>query len=178
MLYSNTIGYISGHNTDMMIITNIFPKYSIFLKICRWIDKWWGADLVPSPIEWTKWCFETSSCYSSNDWKTLKTYFNFDNHTNVEKNVCLWVKTRSTLAKCYFIALLLFFGHRTNTNIPFISINQSCHIKHNAAVKLANSCIETYFKAEEELQEGIFDAGSWFPDHDKKHKCHITKLPQ
>ena len=60
------------------------------------------------------------------------------------------------------------FGHRTDTMIPFISINQSCHINHNSAVKLAITCIETYFKAEEELQKGIFDAGSWFPDHDKK----------
>ena len=52
------------------------------------------------------------------------------------------------------------FGHRTDTMIPFISINQYCHIKHHAAVKLANNCLETYFKAEEELQKGIFDAGS------------------
>ena len=34
------------------------------------------TDLLQNPIEWTKWCFETSSCYSSNAWKTLKTHFN------------------------------------------------------------------------------------------------------
>ena len=84
---------------------------NIFLKICRWIDKWWGADLLPNPIESTEWCFETSSCYSSNDWKIVTIFFNhsFVDQTNVEKNVCLWVKTRSTLTKCYFIAPLLLF---------------------------------------------------------------------
>ena len=75
--YFNTIGCISGHSTDIMIIPHLFTKYSIFF-ICRWIDKWRGADLLQSPIECTKWCFETSSCYSSNVWKTLKTYFDFN----------------------------------------------------------------------------------------------------
>ena len=53
----------------------------------------------------------------------------------------------------FYSTIASIFGHRTDTMIPFISINQSCHIKHNAAVKLAINCIETYFKAEEELQK-------------------------
>ena len=89
----------------------LFHKYSKKFKICWWIDKWRGADLLQSLIEWTKWCFETSSCYSSNDWKLGKHIltYSFVNHTNAEKNVCLWVKTRSTLTKFYFLTLLLLF---------------------------------------------------------------------
>ena len=111
MSYSNTIGCISGHSTDIMILLNFVQHTQYLFKICRLIDKWGGADLLQSPIEWTKWCFETSSCYSSNDWKPLKPFltYSFVNHTNAERNVCLWVKTRSTLSKCYFIALLLLF---------------------------------------------------------------------
>ena len=32
MSYSNTIGCISGHSTDIMILLNSFPNNSIFLK--------------------------------------------------------------------------------------------------------------------------------------------------
>ena len=53
----------------------------------------------------------------------------------------------------FYSTIASIFGHRTDTRIPFISIKQSWHIKHNALVKLAINCIETYFKAEEELQK-------------------------
>ena len=57
--------------------------------------------------------------------------------------------------KMFLSTIASIFGHRTDTMIPFNSINQSCHIKHNAAVKLAINCIETYFKAEEGLQKRL-----------------------
>ena len=60
----------------------------------------------------------------------------------------------------FYSTIASIFGHRTDTMIPFISINQSYHIKHNYAVKLAYNCIDTYFKAEEVCRKGIFDAGS------------------
>ena len=72
----------------------------------------------------------------------------------------------------FCVTIASIFGHRTDTMISFISINQSCHIEHNAAVKVAINCIETYFKAEEELQKMFIWNGSWFPDHDKK-----TQIP-
>ena len=53
----------------------------------------------------------------------------------------------------FYSTIASIFGHRTDTMIPFISINQSCHIKHYDTVKLAINCIETYFKEEEELQK-------------------------
>ena len=53
----------------------------------------------------------------------------------------------------FYSTIASIFGHRTDIMIPFISINQSFQIKHNAAVKMAINCKETYFKAEEELQE-------------------------
>ena len=55
--------------------------------------------------------------------------------------------------KMFFSTIASIFGHRTDTMILFISDNQSCHIKHYDAVKLAINCIETYFKEEEELQK-------------------------
>ena len=53
----------------------------------------------------------------------------------------------------FYSTITSIFGHRTDTMIPFISINQSCHIKHNDSVKLPINFIETYFKAEEKLQK-------------------------
>ena len=53
----------------------------------------------------------------------------------------------------FYSTIASIFGLRTDTMIPFVSINQSCHIKHNAAVKLVINCIETYFRAEKELQK-------------------------
>ena len=53
----------------------------------------------------------------------------------------------------FYSTIASIFGHRTDTMIPFISIDLFCHIKHNSEIKLANNCIETYFKAEEELQK-------------------------
>ena len=50
----------------------------------------------------------------------------------------------------FYSTIASIFGHRTDTMIPSISINQSCDIKHNAAVKLAINFIETHVKTEEE----------------------------
>ena len=53
----------------------------------------------------------------------------------------------------FYSTIASIFGRITDSMIFIISINQCCHINHNTAVKLANNCIETYFKAEEELQK-------------------------
>ena len=48
---------------------------------------------------------------------------------------------KNTNKMLFFSTIASIFGHRTDTMIPFISINQSCHVKPNAAVKLAINCI-------------------------------------
>ena len=60
---------------------------------------------------------------------------------------------RYTNKMLFYSTIASIFGHITDTIIPFISIIQSCHIKHNATVKITINCIETYFKAEEEMQK-------------------------
>ena len=68
------------------------------------------------------------------------------------------------------------FGHRTDTMIPFISINQSCDIKHNSSVKQVINYIETYLKAEEELQKRYIWCRFMTPlTMRRKHKYHINK---
>ena len=80
-----------------------------------------------------------SSCYSSNDWKTLKTYLN----TIIcllykcwEKCLSMGQNKKYTNKMLFYSTIASIFGHITDTMIHFISINQSCHIKHNAAVQL------------------------------------------